>query len=119
MALPKAIRRLTPDRVRHDVRLRALFVGDHSHAELLLKKLLSDFSCAALCLRSARYIGEDRVDYFGRSNKALLFERNCFDDLWIWAAGGKLRESAIRRRGVEYQRFEQFAVRARPQTQER
>jgi len=27
MALPKAIRRLTPDRVRHDVRLRALFVG--------------------------------------------------------------------------------------------
>ena len=27
MALPKAIRRLTPERVRHDVRLRALFVG--------------------------------------------------------------------------------------------
>lgn len=27
MALPKAIRRLAPDRVRHDVRLRALFVG--------------------------------------------------------------------------------------------
>jgi predicted O-methyltransferase YrrM len=27
MALPKAIRRLVPDRVRHDVRLRALFVG--------------------------------------------------------------------------------------------
>jgi predicted O-methyltransferase YrrM len=27
MALPKAIRRLAPDRLRHDVRLRALFVG--------------------------------------------------------------------------------------------
>ena len=27
MALPKAIRRLTPDRLRDDVRLRALFVG--------------------------------------------------------------------------------------------
>jgi predicted O-methyltransferase YrrM len=27
MALPKAIRRLAPDRVRHDTRLRALFVG--------------------------------------------------------------------------------------------
>ena len=27
MALPKAIRRLTPDRVRHHVRVRALFVG--------------------------------------------------------------------------------------------
>jgi predicted O-methyltransferase YrrM len=27
MALPKAIRRLVPDRARHDVRLRALFVG--------------------------------------------------------------------------------------------
>jgi predicted O-methyltransferase YrrM len=27
MAIPKAIRRLTPDRLRHDVRLRALFVG--------------------------------------------------------------------------------------------
>jgi predicted O-methyltransferase YrrM len=27
MALPKAIRQLAPDRVRHDVRLRALFVG--------------------------------------------------------------------------------------------
>jgi MMP 1-O-methyltransferase len=27
MALPKVIRRLTPDRLRHDVRLRALFVG--------------------------------------------------------------------------------------------
>jgi MMP 1-O-methyltransferase len=27
MALPKTIRRLVPDRVRHDVRLRALFVG--------------------------------------------------------------------------------------------
>jgi hypothetical protein len=27
MALPKAIRRVVPDRVRHDVRLRALFVG--------------------------------------------------------------------------------------------
>ena len=27
MALPKAIRRLAPDRIRHDVRLRALFVG--------------------------------------------------------------------------------------------
>jgi predicted O-methyltransferase YrrM len=27
MGLPKAIRRLAPDRVRHDVRLRALFVG--------------------------------------------------------------------------------------------
>jgi MMP 1-O-methyltransferase len=27
MALPKAMRRLAPDRLRHDVRLRALFVG--------------------------------------------------------------------------------------------
>jgi MMP 1-O-methyltransferase len=27
MAIPKAIRRVVPDRVRHDVRLRALFVG--------------------------------------------------------------------------------------------
>jgi len=27
MAIPKAIRRLTPDRLRHDVRLRAIFVG--------------------------------------------------------------------------------------------
>jgi predicted O-methyltransferase YrrM len=27
MALPKALRRLAPDRLRHDVRLRALFVG--------------------------------------------------------------------------------------------
>jgi hypothetical protein len=27
MAIPKPIRRLTPDRLRHDVRLRALFVG--------------------------------------------------------------------------------------------
>jgi len=27
MALPKAVRRLTPDRLRDDVRLRSLFVG--------------------------------------------------------------------------------------------
>jgi hypothetical protein len=59
MALPKAVRRLVPDRVRDDVRLRALFVG----AGLIPPRTMHSDEDAALLREMAR--GRRRVAEIG------------------------------------------------------
>ena len=55
--LPKAIRRLTPDRLRHDVRLRALGVG----SGLIPPRLMHTRPEADLLAETIESVGRDRI----------------------------------------------------------
>jgi predicted O-methyltransferase YrrM len=71
MALPKALRRLAPDRLRHDVRLRALFVG----AGLIPPRTMhSDADAGVLRTTAARRRRVVEIGVYEGSSAAVLCE---------------------------------------------